>query len=347
MVGCVLVKNGKNVGEGYHRRFGGPHAEALALQSAGPKARKATAYVTLEPCCYYGKTPACTDALIEAGVSRVIAAMTDPNPRVRGRGFEKLQAAGIETAKGLCHEMALSLTAPFVKLQQSGRPWVILKWAQSLDGKIATRTGDSQWITNDKSRRSAHQLRGRVDAVVVGVGTVLTDDPLLDCRHVRPKRLATRIVLDSQLRTPLGAQLVTSADRIPTLIVTDHKSADRPKAKQLLRKGVELLPIKSDRAGLHPESLLDELGRRTMTNIMVEGGGRLLGTFYDRRLADEAHIYISRRLIGGEKALSPLNGQGPAQMSELIRPYQVTVSRCGEDDLYRLVFNEPPSNNKV
>ena len=187
MVGCVLVRGGRVVGEGWHKRFGGPHAEVEALRAAGRAARGATAYVSLEPCCHFGKTPPCTDALIAAGVSRVVAAMRDPFPKVRGRGRRLLEAAGIKVGMGLCEAEAMRLNAPYLKRQRTGRPWVILKWAQSVDGRIATRTGDSKWISSEDSRAQAHDLRGRVDAVIVGVGTVRADDPLLTCRHGRPR----------------------------------------------------------------------------------------------------------------------------------------------------------------
>ncbi len=343
MVGCVIVRGGSIVGEGYHRRFGGPHAEISALQVAGSQAKGGTVYVTLEPCCHHGKTPPCTDALIAAGVRRVVMAMRDPFPKVRGLGLRLLQSAGIEVATGLCEAGAARLGAPYLKLQRTGKPWVILKWAQSIDGRIATRRGDSQWISGWRSRQWAHRLRGRVDAVVVGVGTVLADDPQLNCRHSRSRRLATRIVIDPGLRTPRRAQLVRTATEIPTLIATGWRAARTSRAHAFERAGVEILGLRRRRTGLDLTQLLDELGNRCMTNVVVEGGGKTLGTFLDAGLADEAVIFVSRRLIGGRLAPSPLEGQGPAKMNEVRRPTWAKVTRCGEDDVYQLGLHDPAS----
>jgi diaminohydroxyphosphoribosylaminopyrimidine deaminase / 5-amino-6-(5-phosphoribosylamino)uracil reductase len=336
MVGCVLVRGGRTVGKGYHRRFGGPHAEVDALGDAGQAARGSTAYVTLEPCCHYGKTPPCTDALIAAGVKRVVVAMPDQLPPVSGRGLRVLRKAGLEVAVGLCEDEARQLNSPYLKLKGTGRPWVILKWAQSIDGKIATRTGDSKWISGQESRRYAHRLRGVVDAVAVGVGTVIADDPALTCRLAKARRTAMRIVIDPSLRTPPSAQLVRTAAKVPTLIATDRRQASSPKARRLSQLGVEVLALPASRTGLNLERLLEQLGRREMTNILVEGGGRTLGSFVDLGLADEAVIFVSRRLIGGQGAPSPLSSRGPARIADSLRPTWTTLTRCGEDDIYHL-----------
>lgn len=340
MVGCVIVRGGRVVGEGYHRRFGGPHAEVHALRAAGARAKGADVYVTLEPCVHHGKTPPCVEALIAAGVKRVIAAMRDPFGKVRGRGLRRLRAAGIDVRVGLLERQARQLNAPYLMLQRAGRPWVILKWAQSLDGRLATRTGDSQWISSPQSRRTAHQLRARVDAVLVGVNTVLADDPRLDCRTVKPKRVATRVVLDPALHTPLSAKLVGTAKQAPVLIVTSPTAAKKPKAASLRRHGVELLAVRTRGAGLDLPTLLMELGRRGMTNIMVEGGGKTLGLFYDAGLADEVIVFVCPRLIGGQEAPSPLDGRGPARISESPAIRNWTMARSGPDYRFRLVLNE-------
>ena len=336
MVGCVVVRGNRIVGEGYHRRFGGPHAEVHALRDAGKLAKGATAYVTLEPCCHFGKTPPCTDALIAAGIGRVVVAMRDPFPKVAGKGFRQLRAAGLEVAVGLLEAEAMELNRPYLKLQRHGRPWVILKWAQSIDGRIATRSGDSQWISCERSRALAHRIRGRVDAVIIGVGTALADDPLLTCRHGRPKRTAVRIVIDPRLRLPLNSQLVRTARKAPAMVVTDRRSAEGPAARKLTRAGVEVLGMPATRSGLDLGCLLDELGRRRMTNVMVEGGGRTLGHFYDADLADESVIFVAPRLIGGATAIAPLTGLGPANMKDVRRPAHVTVTRSGDDLMYVL-----------
>jgi diaminohydroxyphosphoribosylaminopyrimidine deaminase/5-amino-6-(5-phosphoribosylamino)uracil reductase len=356
MVGCVLVKGGRIVGQGYHRKFGDPHAEPEALRRAGDKARGATAYVTLEPCNHTGKTPPCTEALIQAKVRRVVAAMEDPNPIVAGKGFHRLRAAGIRVNMGLLHDEAMMLNAPFVKFHRRHRPWVILKWAQSIDGKIATRTGDSRWISSLESRKAGHALRARVDAIVVGVNTVLADDPQLTARLVAPKRVATRIVLDSGLTTPLTSKIVRTARRVPAIIVASRpaSASDRRRhrgraptgrlarrAEALERAGCEVLWLPSSRSGIHLDSLLAELHARGMTNLLVEGGGRVLGAFVDRHLADEAWVFVAPRLIGGEDAPGPLRHRGPAFINDLSVLTQVRLSQLGPDLCYNISFAKP------
>ncbi len=309
MVGCVIVKRGRVIGEGYHRRYGGPHAEIEALRRCCESPRGATVYVTLEPCCHYGKTPPCTDALIAAQVAQVVTPLTDPNPPVAGQGLAALRKAGLRVAVGLLAEQAADLNAPFFKLVRERRPWVILKWAQSLDGKIATRTGDSKWISDEACRAHAHRVRGRIDAILVGIGTVLSDDPLLTCRVGRPRRVATRVVLDAGLRTPLRSQLVRSARQVPTWIYHAREAPVR-RARALARAGCVLHAVSRVGGRLSLAAILGDLGRQQMTNVLVEGGGRLLGSFFDQGLADEFHVYIAPTLIGGAAAPGPLQGEG-------------------------------------
>ncbi len=342
MVGCVIVRDGRIVGEGYHRRFGGPHAEVHALRQAGRAARGAACYVTLEPCCHFGKTPPCADALIAAGVARVVAAMRDPFTRVRGKGLLRLRSGGVAVAAGLLESQAARLNAPYLMLQRRGRPWVILKWAQSLDGKIATRTGESRWISGERSRAAAHRIRGRVDAVVVGVETVARDDPMLTCRLGRPRRNASRVVIDPQLRIGLTSRLVRTAKRHPTIVACGDGALSGKRAAALRKAGVELIGLGVQRSGgLDLGELLEELGGRRMTNIMVEGGGRTLGAFWDAGLADEAAIFVAPRLIGGEEAVASLGGVGPARMRQLREPLEVADQPMGRDRIYRLVFTDP------
>lgn len=345
MVGCVLVRGGRLIGSGWHRRFGGPHAEREALRRCAGSPRGATAYVTLEPCCHEGKTPPCTDALIAAGVARVVAAMRDPDSRVSGRGLAQLRRAGIAAeayaadspaaeARSVFAEAA-ALNAPYVKLRRDRRPWVILKWAQSLDGKIATRTGDSQWISGEAARADAHRTRGRVDAIVIGIGTALRDDPLLTARGVRARRVATRIVLDSRLRLPPDAQLVRTAAAAPTWVV-GGPDAPASRARRLERAGCRVLRVARGRGGLRLDALLDALGREQVTNVLVEGGGRVLGAFFDAGLADEVHAYVSPRLIGGAGAVSPLHGTGVERVAQTVSLGQAAaMRRVGEDWLLR------------
>ncbi len=329
MVGCVIVSRGKIIGEGYHRRFGGPHAEIEALRRCHASPRGATVYVTLEPCCHFGKTPPCTEALIEAGAGSVVVALRDPHPRVAGRGLGKLRSAGIRVETGLLAEQADELNAPYLKLMLHKRPWVILKWAQSLDGKIATRTGDSKWISDEHCRAHAHRVRGRMDAILVGRNTVLTDDPQLTARVGRVRRVATRIVLDTALRTPPTAKLVRSARATPTWIIHAPR-ASRARARALEAAGCVIHRVARDDNRLSLSAVLDLLGSHGMTNVLVEGGGRLLGQFVDQRLADEIHVYIAPLLIGGNQAVSTLAGRGPATVHEALQlPDNVRLRRLG------------------
>ncbi len=329
LVGAVVVRDGQLVGAGWHQKFGEAHAEVHALAEAGEAAGGATLYVTLEPCCHQGKTPPCTDTILCSGVRRVLAAMLDPFPRVAGGGFATLRAAGIEVEVGLCEPAARRLNAPYLTLLAQGRPYVHAKWAMTLDGKIATRTGHSQWISNEASRRRVHELRGRMDAILVGIGTVRADNPQLTARPPGP-RLATRIILDSTARLPLDSHLVTTARSIPTLIVTgDH--APSVARSELAARGVEVLALPGERPA--PSALLAELGRRRMTNLLVEGGGEVLGSFFDAGLIDEVHVFLAPRLIGGATARSPLEGTGVATMAEALALADWRVEML-EGDLY-------------
>lgn len=313
LVGAVVVRDGVMVGEGWHERYGEAHAEVNALARAGEAARGATLYVTLEPCCHHGKTPPCTDAVLRAGISRVVAAMSDPFPQVAGRGAELLRAAGVAVEVGEGEAEARRLNAPYLKLLVHKRPYVHLKWAMTLDGKIATRSGDSKWISNESSRRRAHELRGRVDAVIVGIGTALADDPLLTARPPGP-RVATRVVLDSQARLPRSSRLAQTARDVPVIIAT----AGAP-AEALAALGCEALPLPARDGRPSVTALLDELGRRRMTNVLVEGGAGVLGSFLDAGEADEAHVFVAPVLVGGEQARTPVGGHGVERLAEALR----------------------------
>jgi diaminohydroxyphosphoribosylaminopyrimidine deaminase/5-amino-6-(5-phosphoribosylamino)uracil reductase len=328
MVGCVLVKGGEVVGEGWHQKFGGPHAEIEALRAAGDSARGATAYVTLEPCSHTGKTPPCTKALINAGVELVVAACRDPNPNVAGRGLEELEAAGVKCHPSVLVDEAADLIAPFTKLVTTGRPWVIAKWAMTLDGKIATRTGDSRWISSERSRAIVHKLRGRVDAIVVGRGTVEHDDPLLTAR---PPGLRTpmRIVFDSQALTSLDRQLVKTANETPVLIAAGPNIAADHRRK-LTERGVEIWQATAEGKSARWLELLAELGRRQMTNVLVEGGATLLGSLLDAKSIDEIHAVIAPTIVGGE-APSAIAGSGITGISDAIRLKRYVIEQVGGD----------------
>lgn len=302
MVGAVVVKNQGIIGEGWHQKFGGSHAEIHALEHAGVAARDATLYVTLEPCCHQGKTPPCTQAIIQAGVKRVVAACRDPFPKVNGGGFAQLQKAGVEAVWGVGQERAEKLNRPYFKLVRKGKPWVIGKWAMTLDGRIATRTGDSKWISNELSRARVHELRGRMDGIVVGIGTVLADDPKLTARPAGPRKPA-RIILDRQLRLPLTSQLVRTARETPVLVV--HQEGAEPACRQsLMDAGCSCLPIAATDPQMTVQEMLLELGRQRYTNILVEGGGKVLSSFFQAGEVDEVWTFISPKILGD--GISPL-----------------------------------------
>ncbi len=335
MVGCVLARGERVVGEGWHRRFGGPHAEINALARAGRRAKGATAYVTLEPCCHFGKTPPCTDALIAAGIRRVVAAMKDVNPLVAGKGLRRLRAAGIKVEVGLLEREAKALAAPFITFMTKWRPYVILKWAQSIDGKIATRSGESKWISSIASRRVVHALRGKVDAVIAGINTVLADDPQLTARLVKPRRIAARVVLDSRLRTPIASRLVRTARRAPTLIFTGPQGWRRRRRRgELEARGCEVARLKARRGGLDLRGLLGDLHGRGMTNVLVEGGGLVHGAFMDAGLADEARVFVAPLLIGGEEAPGPLRNSGSKGLGRFPGAMLERQVRMGPDVCY-------------
>jgi diaminohydroxyphosphoribosylaminopyrimidine deaminase/5-amino-6-(5-phosphoribosylamino)uracil reductase len=314
-VGAVIVDDHLNLlGEGFHGRFGGPHAEIGALAQAGDRARGATLYLTLEPCSHFGKTPPCADAVIAAGLARVVVSMQDPFPAVAGRGLARLREAGIAVEVGLLAAEARELTAPFCKLVETGLPFVHAKWAMTLDGKLATRTGASRWISNERSREIVHRLRGRMDAILVGRGTAEADDPLLTARPPGPRSPA-RFVLDSQARLSPESQLVRTAGEAPVIVATSE-GADASRVAMLEQLGVEVLrlPDSATQPG-RPDvlALLQELGRRRMTNLLVEGGAGLFGALMDREMIDELHVFVGPRLFGGAEAKSPVGGLGLAE----------------------------------
>lgn len=307
MVGAVIVRDGREIARGFHRRVGGPHAEPEALRAAaesGEDVRGATVYCTLEPCCHTNKrTAPCVPALIEAGVGRVVVAMEDPDPNVSGRGIELLRAAGIEVAVGVCETEARGLLAPYVKLRTQGRPWVICKWAQTRDGFLARPDGQGRWVSGAESRRAVHELRGLCDAILVGIGTVFADDPLLTNRGDGPKRPA-RIVLDSRLRTPPNSRLIRSASDGPVLIATTRFAASHEvgRVDPLFHAGAEIIELPHAGEALDLGALLDELGRRDWTYLLVEGGPRVLRSFVSGGLTDELFVFTAPDSVGGAAA---------------------------------------------
>jgi diaminohydroxyphosphoribosylaminopyrimidine deaminase/5-amino-6-(5-phosphoribosylamino)uracil reductase len=338
MVGAILVLDGKVVGIGSHGRFGGPHAEIVALQSAAHSARGSTLYVTLEPCCHQGKTPPCTDAILAAGVRRVVAAIRDPFPRVDGGGLAILRAAGLRVELGAHSELAAELNAPYLKLVTTGLPYVTAKWAMTLDGKTASASGQSHWISSNGSRALVHELRGRMDAIVVGIRTALLDDPQLTARPPGP-RTPARIVLDSKAMLPISSRLVRTAREVP-VIVAATQDAPAERLRALEDAGCEVLAF-SESPLVPVATLLAELGRREMTNVLVEGGGTVLGSFLDERQIDEVDAFIAPILEGGDHARTAARGRGVPTMSAAARLERVSFSDVDGDLRMRGILPQP------
>lgn len=338
MVGCVLVsQEGEILGEGWHEKYGSNHAEVNALLDAEKRGNSvvgATAYVTLEPCSHYGKTPPCALALVKARVARVVAAMSDPFPEVSGKGFKILEDAGISVSVGVGEEEARRLNAPYLKLVTAGRPWVTAKWAMTLDGKIATRIGSSRWITSGEARDFVHETRARMDAVLVGAGTVLADDPMLNARPKSGKvlRQPLRVVADARLETPLTSKLVQTAREFPVLLAVGSK-VPAEKIQPFETAGCEIFRFtRSERAGQMAE-LLDELGRRRLTNLLVEGGSSVFGALLDLQEIDEVQAFIAPKLCGGRDAVTPIGGHGIERMEKAFQLETTQFIQLGPDVL--------------
>lgn len=318
MVGAVLASAPDGgpcriVAEGWHAAFGGSHAEVAALEAAGAAARGGTLAVTLEPCCHHGKTPPCTTAIIAAGIARVIVGTRDPFPAVNGGGLDELARAGVEVRTGVCEAEARRLIAPFRALVEQRRPWLIAKWAMSLDGRVATAGGESRWISSEASRAIVHTLRGRMDGILCGIGTVLADDPLLTARPAG-SRQALRIVLDGRARLPLESRLVRTARDVPLLVATGPEAtADRRRALQ--EAGCEVWQAAASHPREQLRDLLEELGRRRLTNVLVEGGPTVLGSLADANAIDEVWAFIAPKIIGGRTSPSPVGGAGIASLA--------------------------------
>jgi len=331
MVGCVIAQGAEIIGEGWHRRFGEAHAEVEALRIAGERARAATMFVTLEPCCHHAKTPPCTKAILAAGIGRVVAAQQDPFPAVDGGGLAELSAAGVAVEVGLLEDEARAVNAPYLKLLSTGRPWVMAKWAMTLDGKIATRTGASQWISGESSRRLAHGLRGRVDAIMIGRQTARMDNPLLTARPPGP-RTALRVVVDTRASLASASRLVRTAGEVPLLVAVGDASPPSER-RRLEQAGCEVFVSRSDSHAGRLDQLLAELGRRQMTNVLVEGGGHLLGALFDVAAIDEVHVFVAPKVLGGEIARSPVEGEGVAEIARAFELDHPQWQQVG-DDLY-------------
>ena len=329
LVGAVIVKDGSIVGTGLHRKAGEPHAEVHAFRMAGEHAKDATLYVTLEPCSHFGKTPPCANLVKESGVKRVIVAMQDPNPSVAGRGIQLLRDAGIDVEVGILEAQARRLNERFIHNMLTSRPFVISKFAMTLDGKIATYSGHSRWITGEEARRNVHELRDEVDAILVGVGTVLKDNPALTTRlQERTGKNPIRIVLDRELRTPLDAQIVQT-DEAKTIIVTAEGQQQRASAFENL--GVELLyvPVMDHKLDLHV--MLDELYKRGITDLLVEGGGEVNASFLRHGLIQKFLVYVAPKMLGGRNSITPFKGDDVETIDAALLLQFAEVDKIGED----------------
>jgi diaminohydroxyphosphoribosylaminopyrimidine deaminase/5-amino-6-(5-phosphoribosylamino)uracil reductase len=328
MVGAVIVKRGAVVGEGYHQQVGGPHAEVWALQAAGRDARGATVYVTLEPCCHHGRTPPCTDALIASGVKRVVAAQLDPDARVSGAGVRQLEKAGVRVDVGVLEEQARRLNEGYLKRIATGLPFVSLKAAMSLDGKIATAGGESRWITGERARRVAHRMRAEHDAIMVGAETALADDPELTVRLAKG-RDPLRIVVDSRGRIPATARLLRTGDRPPIIVVTE--AAPAASRSRLASAGAQVWVSPSVEGRVDLGWLLRKLAENGVNSLLIEGGGTLAAGALAAGVVDRVYFFLAPLILGGSEARSPVEGDGVSRLAVAWRIQSMRVRRIGED----------------
>ncbi|HEX4805010.1 MAG TPA: bifunctional diaminohydroxyphosphoribosylaminopyrimidine deaminase/5-amino-6-(5-phosphoribosylamino)uracil reductase RibD [Conexibacter sp.] len=333
LVGAVIARDGEVLGEGWHTAYGEAHAEVEALRAAaGSELSDATLYVTLEPCCHVGKQPPCTDAIVAAGIRRVVVASDDPTEKASGRGLGILRDEGIavEVVDGDLAARARLLNQPFRKHARTGRPWVLFKSAMTLDGKVATRAGDSKWISGEESRRLAHRWRAECDAVAVGIGTALADDPRLTARIDGVARQPRRVVFDSLGRLPVDSRLVAGADEVPLTVVVS-RAAPRTETKALETHGAEVIVATGEHEQARVLSALDQLGAAGVSSILLEGGPRLAGAFLDAGEIDELRLFLAPLVLGGRTARDPLEGEGVETIAEALRALSLDWERVGED----------------
>jgi len=330
LVGAVIVKDNTVIAEGYHEFFGGPHAEINALRNATESVKGATMYVTLEPCSHYGKTPPCVDAIIESGIKEVVVAMTDPNPLVAGRGIKNLENNEIAVWTGLLEDEAKELNEVFIKYIATKTPYVVMKTAMTLDGKIACKTGESKWISNKKSREYVHILRNRLTGIMVGIGTVLKDDPSLTCRIGKGLRQPRRIIVDSTLKIPLKSKVLRDDHARETIIAT-AEGADVLKAEKIRSLGAKViyLPSKDGRVDLN--KLMESLGEEQIDSILLEGGGELNYSALKAGIVDKVVTFIAPKILGGKDAPTPVEGEGSCSMRERIELEKIKVSTFDDD----------------
>jgi diaminohydroxyphosphoribosylaminopyrimidine deaminase / 5-amino-6-(5-phosphoribosylamino)uracil reductase len=341
LVGAVVVKDGRVIGEGWHRALGGPHAEREALAACSEDPAGATMYVSLEPCCHHGRTPPCTEAIAQAGIARVVVGSDDPSEHASGRGLGILRDEGVQVdmAAGAPAHAARLLNQPFRKYAKTGRPHVLFKSAMTLDGRVATSTGDSQWISGESSRALSHRWRAEVDAVAVGIGTALADDPQLTARIDGVDQQPARVVFDSEARLPATSKLVRSASEVPVFLVCS-RAASRANTDALEAAGVELIVATGENEGARVRSALTELGARGITSLLLEGGPHLAGAFLDAGEIDEVRLFVAPILVGGRHARAPLEGQGVELIDSARRALSSEVETVADDVLIRARMTE-------
>lgn len=360
MVGAVIVKDGRIIGEGWHTKCGNLHAEREAFAHCAEDPRGATLYVTLEPCCHWGKTPPCTEAIIENNIARVVVGAPDPNPLVSGEGITQLREAGIEVTEKVLLQECLDINKVFFYYIQAKLPYVVVKYAMTLDGKIATKTGASQWITGESARAHVHTQRHRFSAIMVGIGTVLSDDPMLTARLGESKDLIAswkmesefmedpfpddvlsnnpvRIILDSSLRIPLHAKLVATAKEIPTIIAT--LSTDEKRVAKLQAHGCDVIVTRSCNGKVDLQDLMEQLGQRGIDSVYVEGGATVHAALIESGLVDEVHAYVAPKIFGGRQAPGPVGGEGVEIPAEALQFSKVATKQLGQDVLFECEVN--------
>lgn len=331
MVGCVVVKDGQIIAEGYHEHIGGFHAERNALTHCIEDTEGAELYVTLEPCCHYGKTPPCTEIILEKKIRKVYIGSMDPNPLVAGKGVRILQEHGVEVECGICKEECDRMNEVFFHYIQYKTPFVVMKYAMTLDGKIACANGDSKWVTGEAARNRVQQMRWQYSGIMAGIGTVLADDPLLNCR-IEKGVDPVRIICDSSLRIPLESQIVQTAKEIPTIVVTTKRARQQEKWKVLQQAGVEVLQQEQE-GEVDMQALMHTLGEKGIDSILLEGGGALNGSALKAGIVQRVNCFIAPKLVGGERAKSPVEGEGMDVMAQAAQLTQVTMEQVGSDFL--------------
>lgn len=329
MVGAVIVKAGKIIGEGYHKKYGDNHAEVNAFANATEDVSGATLYVTLEPCAHYGKTPPCAKRIVKEGIKKVVIGVLDPNPLVAGKGVNILKDAGIEVVVGVLEEECRKINEVFMKYIKTSRPFVLMKYAMSLDGKISTATGKSKWISCEKSRRDVHKLRNNLSAIMVGINTVIKDNPMLNCR-IEGGNDPIRIIVDSNLRIPLDSKIVNTSNNISTIVATTHK-ADKDKIKLLEERNVEVIVAKEKDGRVDITSLIDKLGEKKIDSILLEGGSEINFSCLQEGIVDKVRIYIAPKILGGNNAKGAVGGRGVSEMIESFNIENIDISTIGSD----------------